>query len=196
MSRHHPAPPLDALIILGARLNPRGVPGRVARLRLLHALHLWRERYPERYFLITGGRHPGNPSSEARAMAHWALAWVADNWGPEVREQLRPCLILEEVSLNTAASARHTLLLSQGLGLRAVGLVSDTLHMRRALVLFRHHFRGHGIAVRPLPARGLVRHYWRHRRFRWLSKMAVREGGAWLKVLGHLVWGRRSGGIK
>ena len=36
-------PTLAALIVLGARLNPRGEPGRVAQLRLRHALNLWRE---------------------------------------------------------------------------------------------------------------------------------------------------------
>jgi hypothetical protein len=67
-----------------------------------------------------------------------------------------------------------------------VGLVTDRLHISRAHYLFRRHFSGHGIAVRPLPAPGLFRPYWRQRRFLRLAKMALREGGAWLKVLGRL----------
>src|SRR5208337_5408432 len=92
------------LIVLGARLNPQGQPGRVARLRLLHALNLWRQLHPGCHLLITGGPRPGSAISEARSMAGWSLEWVAANWGPGLREELAPCLILEEASRNTAAS--------------------------------------------------------------------------------------------
>jgi uncharacterized SAM-binding protein YcdF (DUF218 family) len=180
----YPLPPLDALIVLGARLHPQGGPGRVARLRLLHALHLWRHHYPQIPILITGGRQPGGAASEARVMAQWSLTWVGENWGPAFQEKLRPCLILEEASRNTRASAANTLpLLAPNLQCRVVGLVSDTLHMPRARFLFARHFRPRSIGVHPLPARGLLRHYWQHRRYWWLGKMALREGGAWLKVL-------------
>jgi uncharacterized SAM-binding protein YcdF (DUF218 family) len=191
MSPPIPIPDLDCLIVLGARLNPKGQPGRVARLRLLHALQHWREHRPGCHILITGGRRPGTAGSEARAMAVWSLDWVEDHWGAEMREELAACLVLEEASLNTAASAANTLPLVQGLGRRAVGLVSDRLHMRRAHYLFRRHFARQGITLHPLPARGLLQHYWRQRRYLWLTKMALREGGAWLKVLGNLVRGRR-----
>ena len=119
-------------------------------------------------------------------MARWSLAWTQDNWGLEAREKLAACLVLEEASHNTAASVANTLPLVQGLGAKAVGLVSDSLHCRRAHFLFRGRFARHGILVHSLPARGLVRHYWRQRRYWWLGKMALREGGAWLKVLGSL----------
>ena len=122
-------------------------------------------------------------------MARWSLDWVEDNWGAGMREELAACLVLEEASHNTAASAANTLPLVQGLGRRAVGLVSDRLHLRRAHYLFRRHFARHGITIHPLPARGLLQHYWRQRRYLWLTKMALREGGAWLKVLGNLVLG-------
>ena len=181
----------DCLIVLGARLNPKGQPGRVARLRLLHALQLWREHRPGCQILITGGRRPGTAGSEAQAMARWSLNWVEDHWGAGVREELAACLVLEEVSHNTAASAANTLPLVQGLRRRAVGLVSDRLHMRRAHYLFRRHFARQGITIHPLPAQGLLQHYWRQRRYLWLTKMALREGGAWLKVLGNLVLGQR-----
>lgn len=181
----------DCLIVLGARLNPRGQPCRVAQLRLLHALQLWRQHRPGCKILITGGRQPGTPGSEAQGMAAWSLDWVEDNWGAGVREELAACLVMEEASLNTAASAANTLALVQGLGRRAVGLVSDRLHMRRAHYLFRRRFAPQGITIHPLPAPGLLQHYWRQRRYLWLAKMALREGGAWLKVWGNLVLRRR-----
>jgi uncharacterized SAM-binding protein YcdF (DUF218 family) len=179
-------PPLDGLIVLGASLNPRDEPGRVARVRLTHALELWRHRGGSGYLILTGGVMPGRGRSEARAMADWALAWVAEHWGTDVREALEPGLILEEASRNTAASARHTLPLVQELGSRSVGLVTDAVHIHRAHLLFKRQFAPQGITVHPLPARGLVRQYWQRRRYLWLTKMALREGGAWVKVLGRL----------
>lgn len=181
MPRDHPS--LDALIILGASLNPQGRPGRVAKMRLMHALEVWRTRCPGGYFIITGGFTRGHTVSEARAMADWALNWVEENCGPELREQLSPCLLLEEASRTTAASAVHTLPLLQELNLKSVGLVSDALHLRRVRYLFRRHFRGHRITLHPCPAPGIYRSYWQQRRYLRLGKMLVREGGAWLKAL-------------
>lgn len=180
-------PPVDGLIVLGARLNPQGQPGRVARLRLLHALHLWRHHYPRCYLLLTGGCPAGARCSEARAMADWSIDWVADHWDEEALQALRSCLLLEEASLNTSASARHTLPLVQAAGSKAVGLVSDSFHIRRARFLFQRHFAPQAIQVHPLAAAGLVQHYWRRRRYLHLGKMALREGGAWLKVLAQQV---------
>jgi uncharacterized SAM-binding protein YcdF (DUF218 family) len=184
---------VDGLIVLGARLNPREEPGRVARVRLSHALKFWRDSDSQGYVLLSGGVRPGCGCSEARAMAAWALTWAAEHGGPDLREALRACLILEEASRTTAASARHTLPLVQARGSRAVGLVTDALHMHRAAWLFRRVFRPQDITIHPLPARGLAGHYWRQRRYLWLSKMALREGGAWVKVLGHLLRPRPRG---
>jgi uncharacterized SAM-binding protein YcdF (DUF218 family) len=192
-SRFSPCPPnlpLDGLIVLGAKLNPRGEPGRVARLRLTHGMQIWREHCPQGFVLLTGGVGPGCRCSEARSMAHWALRQAEAQWGVTVREALGACLVLEEASKNTAASAIHTLPLVQARGPGAVGLVTDAVHIHRAHLLFKRRFTLHGIRVVPLPARGLVRHYWRNRRYLWLTKMALREGGAWLKVFANLARGR------
>lgn len=178
---------IDGLIVLGARLNPQGEPGRVARLRLVHALNLWRGCNCRVYVLISGGCSQGSACSEARAMADWARRWVREHWGEEVSQSLKNCLILEEASLTTAASARHALPMVAARGSRTVGLVTDAVHIHRARFLFQRQFRHQGIRVHSLPARGLVRHYWRQRRILWLGKLALREGGAWLKVLGRVV---------
>jgi len=184
-------PPLDGLIVLGARVNPQGQAGRVARLRLLHALDLWRSLYPGTYLFVTGGRRPGTIITEAAAMAQWVRDWTAAHWDAPAQESLISRLILEELSHNTAASARHLLPLVQQLELNTLGLVSDALHMRRARFLFRRHFARHGIAIHPFPVPGVLKHYWQQRRYLWLTKMALREGGAWLKVLGGLPWRRQ-----
>ncbi len=182
MSLIHPS--LDALIVLGARLNPRGEPGRIARLRLLHGLELWRDLCPQGRLILTGGVSGLATVSEARAMADWALKWVEESWGLEALAQLAPRLVLEEASLNTAASAANTLVLARKLNLRAVGLVSDGLHLKRAHYLFRRHFNRHHLSLHPFPVPGVLNHYWRRRRYLGLGKMIIREGGAWLKLLG------------
>jgi uncharacterized SAM-binding protein YcdF (DUF218 family) len=183
-------PPVEALIVLGGRVGADGYPGRPTRLRLLHALNLWREHYPGAYFLLSGGQNRGAPVSEARAMAEWSLKWVGENWGIEVRERLAALLLLEETSRNTAAAARNTLALAQKLGLKRLGLVTDHLHMRRAHYLFRRHLPQRHLSLHPLPYPGLLRDYWQRRRFLRLGKMLLREGGAWVKVWGNRLVGR------
>lgn len=183
-----PRPPLDGLIVLGARVNPQGEPGRVARLRLIHALNLWRTCYPECLIFITGGLKPGAPVSEAESMARWSGDWAAAQWGAEVAESLAGRLILEEASHNTAASARNLLPQAKMRQLRSLGVVTDALHLPRAHFLFRRQFARHGITIHPLPVPGVLTHYWQRRRYLWLTKMALREGGAWVKVLGQGTW--------
>jgi len=183
-------PSLEALIVLGGRVGADGYPGRPTRLRLLHALNLWREHYPGAYLLFSGGQNRGAPVSEARAMAAWSLRWVEENWGAEVRERLAALLLLEEISHNTVAAAQNTLALAQKLGLKRVGLVTDHLHMRRAHYLFRRHLPQRHLSLHPLPYPGLLRDYWQRRRFLRLGKMLLREGGAWVKVLGKRMLGR------
>jgi hypothetical protein len=181
---------LDALIVLGARLNAQGRPGRIGRMRLEHALAVWQEQGGEAFFIITGGPTHGTHNTEARAMAAYALDWAENCWGLETRDRLAGRLILEEQSGNTLASARHTLPVVQNLSLTSVALVSDGLHMRRARYLFRRHFHPHRIDLHALPVPGVIRTYWQNRRYLWLTKMALREGAAWLKVLGRraLFW--------
>ncbi|RJR34261.1 MAG: YdcF family protein [Deltaproteobacteria bacterium] len=182
-------PPLEALIVLGGRVGADGYPGRPTRLRLLHALELWREHCPEARFLLSGGQNRGAPVSEARAMAAWSLKWVEENWGAEAKERLAALIVLEETSKNTAASAHNVLALAQSLGLKRLGLVTDHLHMRRAHYLFRRQAQARVHSLHPLPFRGLLRDYWQRRRFYRLAKMLLREGGAWVKVLGKRLTG-------
>jgi uncharacterized SAM-binding protein YcdF (DUF218 family) len=177
-------PPLPCLIVLGSRLNQEGRPGRIARMRVEHALQIWREGGSSGYLILTGGcSREGLTVSEARAMADYALERAEEHGGPELRDRLGACLLLEEASYTTWDSAYHTLPLVLDLDLDTVGLVSDPLHIRRAHYLFRRHYRQHPIRLHPLPVPGVIRHYWRNRRYLWLTKMALRETGAWFKVL-------------
>ncbi len=184
----------DCLIVLGARINPEGKPGRIARMRLEHALALWQKGGGSSCLILTGGcSRQGLAVSEARAMADFARERVGQEWGPEFRARLELCLVLEEGSLTTRESAANTLPLVLDRNFKAVGLVSDSLHLRRARYLFRRHFRRHPVVLHPLPVPGVIRHYWQNRRYLWLSKMALREAVAWLKVLAPRSRRRRSG---
>jgi uncharacterized SAM-binding protein YcdF (DUF218 family) len=124
-------------------------------------------------------------------MADYALDCAENYWGLEFRERLSACLLLEEASRTTWDSACRTLPLVRGLNLDTVGLISDALHLRRAHYLFRRHYRRHAVMLHPLPVPGVIRHYWQNRRYLWLTKMAFRETGAWLKVMAHRAWPRK-----
>ncbi len=115
--------------------------------------------------------------------AEYALERAEAQWGREGRRRLESCLLLEENSLTTRESAVNTLPLVLTRNLEAVALVSDPLHLRRAYYLFRRHYRRHPVVVHPVPVPGIIRHYWRNRRYFWLAKMLCREAAAWLKVL-------------
>ena len=174
----------DCLVVLGARITPDGRPGRIARLRVEHALKLWLERGATGCLILSGGcSREGLAVSEARAMADHVLDQVQAAGGQQLRDRLAACLVLEEDSRTTREAARHTLPLILARNLEAVGLVSDALHMRRAHYLFRRHYRQHPVSLHPLPVPGVIRHYWQNRRYLWLMRMALRETGAWLKIL-------------
>ena len=174
---------MDCLIVLGAKLNAQGEPGRVARLRLTHALNIWRELDGEPHLLLCGAPTHGTGVTEAKAMAAFALAYAAEHFGPELQERLGSHILLEEDSHNTAATARNTLALAKTHNFQRLGLVSDTLHLPRAHSLFRRHFHPHRLELHPLPARGLIKHYWQARRYLWLTRLTLRETGAWVKLI-------------
>ncbi|MGQ9922188.1 MAG: YdcF family protein [Desulfobacca sp.] len=179
---------MDAVVILGARIGQDGYPGRVARFRLQYALPLVIEAFPESYVVITGGRLPGRPCSEAKAMGDWAVQQAAQQWGGAAARRLAARLLPEEHSRNTAESAHYTALLLAHHGLKRAGVVTDTLHMPRVRYLFARTFEDLQLEFQPWPAPGLLQDYWRRRRFLRLSKFLLWEAGAWLKVWGRKVW--------
>ena len=114
----------DCLVVLGARITPDGRPGRIARLRVEHALKLWLARGATGCLILSGGcSREGLAVSEARAMADHALSQVQTQGGRELRDRLAACLVLEEESRTTREAARHTLplILARNLGRRGPG---------------------------------------------------------------------------
>ncbi|MDD3579976.1 MAG: YdcF family protein [Desulfobacca sp.] len=180
---------MDALIILGCLIGKDGYPGRVARFRVSHALRLAVEHYPQSYLILSGGQQPGTPTSEARALATWGLGWAESEWDASTRQHLAARLLYEEGSLTTAESAKNTVRLLRDKGFTQAGLVTDSLHIYRAAYLFARQVADHQLYLHPLPVPGLYADYWRRRRYGRLSKLVLREGGAWVKLLGQQLLG-------
>ncbi|OPX20519.1 MAG: hypothetical protein BZ151_03650 [Desulfobacca sp. 4484_104] len=180
---------MDALIVLGCVIGKDGYPGRVARFRVSHALRLAVEYYPQSYLILSGGQRRGTPTSEARALAAWGLGWAESQWDGDTRLRLAERLLYEERSLTTAQSAKNTVQLLKDQGFTQAGLVTDSLHMYRAAYLFARQVADSPLRLHPLPVSGLYADYWRRRRYARLSKLVLREGGAWVKLLGQRLLG-------
>lgn len=147
--------PADALVVLGARLRPEGTATPVLRRRVAKAAALWR-RGAAPVVIVSGGIPPGSPSAvtEAAAMAELLTA----------RHRLpASAVVQEDRSADTLGNARETLALAAMQGWRHLILVTDAIHMRRALGTFRHVARPLGIAVEgraAAPPRRLSAAWW------------------------------------
>lgn len=125
--------PADAIVVLGAGVIGDCGANRYAVRRVLRALDLWRRQLAP-YLVFTGG-HSG-PCAAADAMARLAV----DLGVPAAR------IRLERASTSTHENAGFTAPLLRGWGASRILLVSDRLHMRRAVAAFARE----GLDVRPV----------------------------------------------
>jgi uncharacterized SAM-binding protein YcdF (DUF218 family) len=132
-----PAPMLaDVAIILGAAVRPDGSPSPVLEGRLEHGVALYR-RGAVRRLLLTGGRDPERPISEAEA----GKAYAATRGVPP------SAMLSEERSRTTQENLLEAAALMKANRLRTALLVSDPLHLPRALRMARRA----GINAQPAP---------------------------------------------
>lgn len=129
------AQPADAIVILGAQVQPDGQPGPDLYVRTLHATRLYQSGLAP-YIVCTGGFR-GDRLSAAAVACNMAvsLGVPADK------------ALLADGSMTTredAASARD---LMRAKGWRTAVLVSHPLHLERARILFE----GQGLTVYPSP---------------------------------------------
>jgi uncharacterized SAM-binding protein YcdF (DUF218 family) len=125
----------EAIIILGARVEPDGQPGPDLRVRTLHAVSLF-ERGLAPYLVCTGGYRGDRLSAAAVARA------LAISQGvPEER------VLVADGSMTTREDAGSAAGLLAARGWRTAILVSHPLHLERARLLFE----GKGITVYPSP---------------------------------------------
>lgn len=119
------ARPADAIVVLGARVDPDGRPGSDLTSRTYHAVDLWLAGYAPR-IICTGG-FKDDALSAASVCRRFAIelgvpadqVWLADG------------------TTNTIEDAAATARVMAGHGWRSAILVSHPLHLYRARWLFR-----------------------------------------------------------
>lgn len=113
--------PADAALVLGAAAD--GVaPSPVFEERLRHAVDLY-HRGRVRYLVLTGGRGVGDALAESEVGRDWA---VAQGVPPDA-------VLIETQSRTTKQNFTFALPLLEAAGIGRVLVVSDPLHMRRAM---------------------------------------------------------------
>lgn len=125
----------EAAIVLGAAVA-RNIPTPVFRERILHAVNLQKQGRVK-YLIFTGGVGGGDRISEASAAQ--ALAMSA---GIPVS-----AIFLEKHSRTTMENLRYAQMIMSQKRIRRVLIVSDPLHMRRAMTIANDL----GIDARPSP---------------------------------------------
>jgi uncharacterized SAM-binding protein YcdF (DUF218 family) len=129
------AQPADAIVVLGAQVEPDGQPGPDLRVRTQHAVRLFQQGLAPQ-FICTGGYRDDRLSAAAVACGLAVAQGV-----PADR------VLLADGSMTTredAVSARDLMLAN---GWQTAILVSHPLHLERARLLFE----GEGITVYPSP---------------------------------------------
>lgn len=119
------AGPANAIVVLGARVNPDGSPGSDLTSRTLHAVDLWQVGIAP-YVICTGG-YADEPLSAASVCRRYAISLGV----PAER------VLLADGSANTREDAAVTAAIMAREGLNSAVLVSHPLHLYRARWLFR-----------------------------------------------------------
>ena len=117
------AAPADVIIVLGAGTNGYA-PSPVFRERLNHAVMLYLEGYADT-ILLTGGLSPGNAHSDAAIAGQYL-----QSRGIPVED-----ILLEEQSTITQENLEYAKQIMDTEGLATAILVSDPLHMKRAMLM-------------------------------------------------------------
>ena len=113
--------PADAIVVLGAA-QFNGTPGGVFEARLQHAVDLY-EAHLADYLIVTGGKLPGDRTTEAATARTWAIAHGV----PE------SAILFENKGRNTLESIEAVQKLMREHSLTSAVFVSDETHMLRVL---------------------------------------------------------------
>lgn len=119
------ARPADAIVVLGARVEPDGTPGSDLTSRILHALDLWRLGYASQ--IICSGGFKNEPLSAASVCRRFAV-----EWGVPANQ-----VWLADGTQNTVEDAQATAQVMAAHGWKTAVLVSHPLHLYRARWLFQ-----------------------------------------------------------
>ena len=113
--------PADAIVVLGAA-QFNGTPGGVFEARLQHAVDLYHEGVAP-YLVVTGGKLPGDRTTEAGAARKWAI----DHGVPA------DAILGENEGRSTLESLENVAVIFHDHDLRTAVFVSDETHMLRVL---------------------------------------------------------------
>ena len=114
---------VDAIVVLGAA-QYNGRPSAVLAARLDHAIELYEEGYAP-YFVVTGGKLPGDRLTEAATERNYAVA----------RGVPASAILGETTGRTTLESIQNVRALFDAHGLHTALFVSDRTHMLRVLRL-------------------------------------------------------------
>jgi uncharacterized SAM-binding protein YcdF (DUF218 family) len=132
--------PADAIVVLGAAQYD-GRPSPVLAARLDHAIDLWNHG-AARSFIVTGGRIPGDRTTEAAVARGYAIAHGVP----------ASAIFGEDQARNTLSSLRSVAGLMRDHGLHSAVFVSDPTHMLRVLRLASDlGLEGYGSPTRTSP---------------------------------------------
>jgi uncharacterized SAM-binding protein YcdF (DUF218 family) len=135
-----PEPELDAIIVLGARVNEDGPSGSLNE-RIQAAAEYLRAN-PDAIAVASGGQGDDEPMSEAQCIRDHLVALGVD---PER-------ILVEDTSTSTLENLSNSFALLRGRAVR-VGLVTNDFHIFRALCVGR---KLGGFELSPVPARSRV----------------------------------------
>ena len=114
---------VDAIVVLGAA-QYNGRPSAVLAARLDHAIDLYKQGYAP-WFVVTGGKQPGDRVTEAATERSYAVA----------RGVPASAILAETTGATTLESIRNVRTLFDEHGLHTALFVSDRTHMLRVLLL-------------------------------------------------------------
>ncbi|MBM7839840.1 uncharacterized SAM-binding protein YcdF (DUF218 family) [Alkalihalobacillus xiaoxiensis] len=113
----------DAAVVLGAAIWD-GTPSPVFAERINHAIWLYQHDYVN-FLIFTGGKGDGEQYSEAEVARQYAIEQGIES----------EAILTEEVSTITEENLEQALLVSAQEPIESYAIVSDPLHMKRAMMM-------------------------------------------------------------
>ncbi len=158
---HVPVPTekADALIVLGAQVQPSGEPSVQLAWRLEAALEVFNQNPVP--IVVSGGQGGNEPRPEGEVMRDWLI----EKGVPTDK------ILVDSVSVNTLQNIRHAVSLLNGLDIQNVRIVTSDYHLPRALAIARDE--GLSVSGTGSPCK---KEYWVQNHFR--------EALAWVKYWG------------